>query len=335
MMKKTIKMLALLATCAALLTACTKDDVDGDTTDNGGSTPQTEADVPDEVGFDANGASDSLFSVSATHQVRFSRGNLQYRASTNTWRFAEHQFDCIGEDDTNVAYNYGGWIDLFGWGTSGWSSGATYYRPWDVMTQGDGYFPGSDWNNDLTGAYAEADWAWHNPIVNGGNTSHTWRTLTAEEWKYLLEDRTDAANKWGLATIGNMHGMVILPDNWTLPAGLTFVPGMDSTSTDNYSLGSTYTYNEWSLMEAAGAIFLPAAGFRVGLTGDTYHYPDEKIRVFGWNNGGYYWSSSHYDTPANGLEQSYAYEMFFRERLHNSKGSMLRSFGFSVRPVKD
>ena len=333
-MKKTFKMLAMLATCAALLTACTKDEVDGDTADNGGSTPQTEADVPDEVGFDANGASDSLFSVSATHQVRFSRGNLQYRALTNTWRFAEHQFDCIGEDDTNVAYNYNGWIDLFGWGTSGWNSGATYYRPWDVMTQGEGYFPGSDWNNDLTGAYAEADWAWHNPIVNGGNTSHTWRTLTAEEWKYLLEDRTDAANKWGLATIGNVHGMVILPDNWTLPAGLSFVPGMDSTM-DNYSHGSTYTYSEWSLMEAAGAIFLPAAGFRVGLTGDTYHYPDEKVMVDGWNIGGDYWSSSHYDTPANGFEQRYAYYMFFNARRHKAKGNMHRSFGFSVRPVKD
>ena len=40
-----------------------------------------------------DGAINSLFSVSDDLQVRFSRGNLQYQASTNTWRFAENQYD--------------------------------------------------------------------------------------------------------------------------------------------------------------------------------------------------------------------------------------------------
>jgi len=55
---------------------------------------------------------------------------LQYQASTDTWRFAEHQWDFVGDDtDGNVFENdvkcnnaltsdsYDGWIDLFGWGT--------------------------------------------------------------------------------------------------------------------------------------------------------------------------------------------------------------------------
>ena len=42
------------------------------------------------------GALSGLFSVSATQQVHFSQGNLQYQASTNTWRFAEHQYDYVG-----------------------------------------------------------------------------------------------------------------------------------------------------------------------------------------------------------------------------------------------
>ena len=42
------------------------------------------------------GAINGLFSVSGSRQVYFSRGNLQYQASTNTWRFAEHQYDYIG-----------------------------------------------------------------------------------------------------------------------------------------------------------------------------------------------------------------------------------------------
>ncbi|MBO4655069.1 MAG: hypothetical protein J5644_05955, partial [Bacteroidales bacterium] len=42
------------------------------------------------------GAISGKFSVSSTKQVYFSQGNLQYQASTGTWRFAEHQYDFIG-----------------------------------------------------------------------------------------------------------------------------------------------------------------------------------------------------------------------------------------------
>lgn len=37
------------------------------------------------------GALSGLFSVSADKQVYFSKGDLQYQASTDTWRFAENQ----------------------------------------------------------------------------------------------------------------------------------------------------------------------------------------------------------------------------------------------------
>ena len=52
------------------------------------------------------GSLSGLFSVSATQQVRFSKGNLQYQASTGTWRFAEHQYDYIGTDNSNISSNY-------------------------------------------------------------------------------------------------------------------------------------------------------------------------------------------------------------------------------------
>ena len=85
--------------------------------------------------FGEDGATCSRFSVSPTQQVRFSRGNLQYNAALNshatadgntlqgTWRFAEHQYDIIGTANVNSSSNYNGWIDLFGWGTSGWNNG--------------------------------------------------------------------------------------------------------------------------------------------------------------------------------------------------------------------
>ena len=69
-------------------------------------------------------------------KVRFSQGNLQYQASTNTWRFAPDQFTCISEDaNNNASATYSGWIDQFHFGTSGWDNTAKdptaiYYQPW-------------------------------------------------------------------------------------------------------------------------------------------------------------------------------------------------------------
>ena len=61
----------------------------------------------------------SSFFVSPTKRVVFSPGNLQYNASTDTWRFALHQWEYIGETNKNIlSKTYDGWIDLFGWGTS-------------------------------------------------------------------------------------------------------------------------------------------------------------------------------------------------------------------------
>ena len=43
-----------------------------------------------------------FFSVSETKKIRFSKGNLQYQASTDTWRFAENQWDFEGLKNENI-----------------------------------------------------------------------------------------------------------------------------------------------------------------------------------------------------------------------------------------
>ena len=53
--------------------------------------------------FIENGAIKAEFSVSATKKVYFSQGNLQYQASANLWRFAEHQYEMIGESNANIS----------------------------------------------------------------------------------------------------------------------------------------------------------------------------------------------------------------------------------------
>ena len=199
------------------------------------------------------GSLDGKFTINASgDQVRFSKGNLQYYCSTSApeWRFADHQYDYVAFDGTAYAENSGKWIDLFAYGTSGYNNGQACYQPYSISGDASHYY-----QNALTG---NADWG-YNKISNGGNSYGIWRTLTSTEWRYLFQVRTDANNKYGHGSVNGIHGMIILPDEWTLPAGLTFTPG-------NSAWSNTYTIAEWAQMEAAGAVFLPASGSRAGDT---------------------------------------------------------------------
>ncbi|MBQ3672922.1 MAG: hypothetical protein II928_00430, partial [Paludibacteraceae bacterium] len=140
------------------------------------------------------------FSVAAGKQVQFSQGNLQYKASTNTWRFANAQIEYIGEGNTNISPTYEGWIDLFGWGTGS--------NPTLATTNNTDYAVFTDWGV--------------NAISNGGNEANLWRTLTAAEWEYLFRGRTNAEQLFSLGTVNGMGGCIILPDDWTAPEGITF-----------------------------------------------------------------------------------------------------------------
>ena len=195
------------------------------------------------------GSLDGKFTINASgDQVRFSKGNLQYYCSTSApeWRFADHQYDYVAFDGTAYAENSGKWIDLFAYGTSGYNNGQACYQPYSISGDASQYYQSA-----LTG---NADWG-YNKISNGGNSNGIWRTLTSTEWRYLFQVRTDADKKYGHGSVNGIHGMIILPDEWTLPAGLTFTPG-------NSAWSNTYTIAEWAQMEAAGAVFLPASGSR-------------------------------------------------------------------------
>ena len=230
--------------------------------------------------------SGGYFSINESNRIAFSQGNLQYQASTGTWRFAEHQYDMIGEDNSNTSSSYSGWIDLFGWGTSGWNSGAKAYQPYSTSIDNADYKVGGDYTHSLTDEYANADWGVYNKISNGGNQAGLWRTLSYDEWAYVILGRTDADALKGTATVNGVSGMILLPDNWTAPDGITFKNGMNGFE------ANTYTTSEWSKMESNGAVFLPAAGIRgrlgvdkVGSDGDYWSasktYSDAFILYFG------------------------------------------------------
>ena len=223
------------------------------------------------------GALKGLFSVSATKQVLFSRGNLQYQASTGTWRFAENQYDYIGNAAGNNTAEadratQSGWIDLFCWGTSGYDNKYPYMFSTTNTDYGNG-------GNDISGT--QYDWGVYCAISNGGNTAGLWRTLTTLEWQYMLLSRSGASSKLGLSTVNGIAGLVVLPDSWTLPSGCTFTEGSGSGYTTN-----SYTAAQWASMELAGALFLPATGIRNG------------VSVGKTGTDGWYWSSTTFTTTS-------------------------------------
>lgn len=173
------------------------------------------------------------FSVAAGRQVHFSRGNLQYQASTDTWRFAENQYDTIGAPNANISPINDGWIDFFGWGTGN--------NPTNSSTDYHDYSTFVDWGV--------------NAISNGGNEANQWRTLTNDEWGYLFYDRPNASGKYGKATVAGVNGIIILPDDYN---------GNEINTSRSAWDNNTFSAEDWAAYEADGAVFLPAAGYREG-----------------------------------------------------------------------
>ena len=234
-------------------------------------------DIPDsESNITSYGAVNSCFSVGEGKVVQFSRGNLQFQASTGLWRFAKTQWGCQGGDNQYVSSDASQWIDLFGWGTSGAESGAVAYKPYSTDTDDSHYFVGGDAENNLTGSNAAGDWGRTNRISGYSGRDGYWRVLTNDEWKYLFGSNAVRSNRWGLATInGVYHGVVLLPDTWTAPEDIAFTSGLPYGYETN-----KYTYPQWIQMQKSGAVFLPTGGVR---NGQSVEYV---------NIDGYYWSST-------------------------------------------
>lgn len=239
-----------------------------------------------------NGALPGVFSVSPTKKVRFSRGNLQatYNGFLCNWDFAARQIDYVGAAPGNTSISSlktGDVIDLFGWSTD------------------ETYFGISESNHDSDYEGDFIDWG------TALNRDVTWRTLTYDEWRYVLGISGDSKSTRGglcvsrVTVVGKPNCVVLYPDGFT---------GTKATE------GDTTTYDTDAKMGAAqlaGVVFLPAAGYRNGSS------------VYEVGNA-YYWSSS----PEGHEPRIFGY--FYANAIKN--GNMLdeyRDRGLSVRLVAD
>ena len=267
------------------------------------------------------GAINGLFTINEHgDQVYFSKGNLQYRPNTDTWRFAEYQYEFIGSDNGQIVQgtNDRWWCDLLCWSSNGRPHGSVNYEAWNyIMDEATSEYSlynayGID-TCDLCDFDGQADWG-YNAITNGGNQEGLWRTLTIDEWNYLLDERvTPSGMRFVKAQVEGQHGLLLLPDDWDSTAFLLFNINDDDGNYGVNNIPEPY----WSKkVEGRGAVFLPAAGIRdkggLGLIG----------------NYGFYWSATHSD----GFN---AWGVYFSNSFFNHQNTTPKSAGRSVRLVRD
>lgn len=227
------------------------------------------------------------FSVSADTRVRFAPGNLQYQPQTHLWRFASSQTETIGWQESYSYPKYRGWIDLFGWGTA--------LAPNNC----------SDRDNE----YAFVDWGLFCGLPTG--EGRQWRTLSLDEWTYLLSRRPHARRLYALAYVCGQYGLILLPDNWQRPKGIYMRTGPKEEGTNAYNA------ERWKVLEAAGAVFLPAETRRAG------------IQSQGSPAACHYWTS----TP-HPKQEGQALYLLVDQYLPQIKPAP-RSQGLSIRLVQD
>ncbi len=207
---------------------------------------------------DDNGALCGTFTVGVGKQVKFSKGNLQQKYSYPSaywYLFAHEQYATLTTGNTSRSNSR---LDLL------------EYNEAEALV---------DFTNmDLLASDATL-----------------WRKLSVDEWQYLFTSRDGAADKCGVAEVAGVNGLVLLPDNWELPSGLSFNSGVaDATG---YSDKNQYTRAQWREMEIAGAVFLPAAG-------EVYRSNGNYYEAGKGTQGLYYGDDEHYILFAAGSDFS-------------------------------
>ena len=213
------------------------------------------------------GTLDGKFTVNASgRQVQFTRGNMEYMKSHQMAHVINHPWEVLtGLNKWCAVENFINWLDLFGWGTGTDESIIQY----DTLASYDTF----------------VDWG-EMSYFDGSCAPGTLRTLSAEEWHYLLNEREDAANKRTIGAVymadhgSPLSGAILLPDEFQLPEGLDI-----HTDAKNFNVND-YTRPEWFQMEKNGAVFLPLTAYRKDTV--VYDYDDNQACAL----VGHYWTST-------------------------------------------
>ena len=183
------------------------------------------------------GTSGGAFSVSATKKVYIATSNLMWEGTTESGAYSlmEHPWTIIEEAGSTIPADYGisatnsVQVGYFGWGTPS--------KPY--------------WTTNNNSSYASGGFVDWGTMYGDGQ----WHCLSYNEWNYVRQ--RSSGSLWGVATVNNVRGVVMAPDDFVTPLDASFVSGCSNGWDTN-----TYTSAQWDVMEKAGAVFVPAAGHR-------------------------------------------------------------------------
>lgn len=169
-------------------------------------------------------------------------------------------------------------------------------------------FHTNQYDTDATPSNSNKDlFPWNATYISG------WDVLSAEEWNYIVNNTSRTAIRFVKACVNSVNGLIIFSDTYHHP----IAPALVKVNVDgsmNFS-DNTFTTDQWNSMQAAGAIFLPAAGYLNGSTVESY------------GGEGDYWSST---TDGDGK----AKRLEFKNDEVTTTNAVDRSYGYSVRLVK-
>lgn len=268
-----------------------------------------------------------IFTINSNgDQVGFAPGNLQctiesgptntYNYAGTDWCFATNQWDYLGDTDGANSFTIGKKVDLFGW--VGESASYNSYGLCTLTGTNSTYYGAAE----TEGLYT--DWGSIPGVIENCGTG--WFTLSRSEFYYLFTNRSTsntinstAKARYTLAKIrtdiisGGIKGVILFPDN-SFSSSIDGVTWGTINGFSNY--GTSCTSAGWDALEAAGCVFLPAAGRRQG------------TNVYSSSTYGYY-----YFRWANSPNMGDAFE-FSNENMPSPSGYRWNYTGCSVRLVK-
>ena len=266
------------------------------------------------LGFDIEGALSGRFTSASGRTVRFSKGNLQYQASTKKWRFAASQQTVIGNKAGNTTASSDrptseNWIDLYRYGTSGYNNKYPY-----MVSGTESTYPNASLD-------ANTDWGRYNAISNGGSVTKLWRTLSSTEWGYILNNRS-AATRYIKATVNDKACVLLFPDTYTHPSGY---PALTNKNKATVKCSSTsFTTAQFTEMEKRGVVCLPATGYQ----------DDGQTSVLEIGNGwGNYWTATKSGTDYKPYYFYFQGDQTAENSMSNKGADANAAFGFAVRLV--
>jgi|GEM_PF-1953272 len=128
-------------------------------------------------------------------------------------------------------------------------------------------------------------------LIAGAPTG-TWFTPSKEQLNYILDERANAVSLKSIAKVGDVQGLLLLPDNFTYPSG-------EKTLTEYGTQMPIFTTETWKAMENNGAIFLPATDENAidGKYWTSTRDGDSNAFMLHFNTNGCAFESTYYKIP--------------------------------------